>query len=305
MIHDMNTKNESFLKVHKTLLTKGVHNNKFMLTLLDEKLQGVDPYDKKLTDKMKARIIIECASNFWYFVREVVRWNDGDKLIPTILDVGNSAMYWAALNGISNWRTNVRCSCSDLSVETLLMWNLITVTGGSNKIISRSSLEAMDQLSRVGDLYKSLPEYMIGPGLKIMKESIRDINTELRSVHTPKDSGDASVSLVGDSSKIIFFHEAELISGIESLIERRMPIISSTGNDGKRRLNIFNSPYGVSGEASTIFAENYIEGMVKWKDSFYDYKPHVLLQALYEFGNGVVYIKHNYLLRVGYRRKND
>ena len=73
-----------------------------------------------------------------------------------------------------------------------------------------------------------------------------------------------------------------------------MPSISSTGNDGKRWLNIFNSSYGVSGEASTIFAENYIEGMVKWKDIFYDYKPHVLLQALYEFGNGMIYIKHNY-----------
>ena len=71
MIH-YQTKNISFLKVHHLLKKKGVKNNTFFLELYDETLAEVDPFDPNLTQDQKDRIIVECARNIWYFIRECV-----------------------------------------------------------------------------------------------------------------------------------------------------------------------------------------------------------------------------------------
>lgn len=76
MIYDVKTKNISFLRVSKMLRDKGVKNNKFLLSLYDESLVGVDPYSPNLTSDQKLAIYRECCRNKWYFLREVV-------LIPT------------------------------------------------------------------------------------------------------------------------------------------------------------------------------------------------------------------------------
>lgn len=72
-MYDYKTQNESFVELAYTLKEEGVKNNSFFLLLLDEGLQGVDPYDPNLSDEMKIRIFNECVNNFWYFIREVVR----------------------------------------------------------------------------------------------------------------------------------------------------------------------------------------------------------------------------------------
>ena len=54
----------------------GIKNNKYMLTLLDKDLAYIDPHDPNLNTFMKSKVLRECKSNFWYFVREVVRIPD-------------------------------------------------------------------------------------------------------------------------------------------------------------------------------------------------------------------------------------
>ena len=77
MIYDITTKNISFLKMSKALREKGIENNKFMLTLYDEGLQGIDPHDENLPLDIKLRIYTEICNNVWYFVREVARVSNG------------------------------------------------------------------------------------------------------------------------------------------------------------------------------------------------------------------------------------
>jgi len=67
------TKNKSFLDMHHYLKAIGIKNNEFMLTLIDPDLDGVDPYDPNLNMLYKQKILKECLSNYWYFIREVVR----------------------------------------------------------------------------------------------------------------------------------------------------------------------------------------------------------------------------------------
>ena len=73
MIYDVQTSNKSFLKMSVILRRRGVKNNKFMLTLYDKDLQGVDPHSRKLTDRQKIKIFNEVTNNIWYYLREVVR----------------------------------------------------------------------------------------------------------------------------------------------------------------------------------------------------------------------------------------
>jgi len=67
------TTNQSFLDMHHYLKAIGVQNNDFFLTLIDAGLAGVDPRDPNLSPHMKARVMMECRNNYWYFLREVVR----------------------------------------------------------------------------------------------------------------------------------------------------------------------------------------------------------------------------------------
>ena len=82
----MTTTNQSFLNMHYYLKEIGVQNNKFMMVLLDPDLAGIDPFDPRLNDIYKAKILRECLHNYWYFIREVVR-------IPSSGSTGKGTRY--------------------------------------------------------------------------------------------------------------------------------------------------------------------------------------------------------------------
>ena len=59
--------------MHLFLKDIGIQHNSFFLVLLDPDLAGVNPRDPSLNRLMKQKILRECITNFWYFIREVVR----------------------------------------------------------------------------------------------------------------------------------------------------------------------------------------------------------------------------------------
>lgn len=61
----MSTKNKSFLDMHHYLKSIGVKNNKFMLTLIDPDLEGINPFDPTLNGFYKQKILRECLTNYW------------------------------------------------------------------------------------------------------------------------------------------------------------------------------------------------------------------------------------------------
>ena len=71
--YQMETSNKSFLEMHYFLKAKGIRNNKFFLILYDRDLAGVNPRDPNLNEMMKAKILRECMTNIFYFLREIVR----------------------------------------------------------------------------------------------------------------------------------------------------------------------------------------------------------------------------------------
>ena len=67
------TSNKSFLDMHYFLKERGIKNNDFFLVLRDSGLAGIDPRDPNLPPNIKIRILQECRSNYWYFIRELAR----------------------------------------------------------------------------------------------------------------------------------------------------------------------------------------------------------------------------------------
>lgn len=72
---DIDTVNDSFVKMAVVLHNYGVSNYYFFLKLYNKNLVGVDPYSDEVANnyKLQAQILKECATNRWYFYREVFR----------------------------------------------------------------------------------------------------------------------------------------------------------------------------------------------------------------------------------------
>ena len=98
--YQMSTNNRSFLNMHYYLKSIGIKNNRFMLALLDPDLDGIDPYDRTLSPIYKLKILRECMSIYWYFLREIVRIPDQGSTSGGAryrLDRGNMALNFCSM----------------------------------------------------------------------------------------------------------------------------------------------------------------------------------------------------------------
>lgn len=75
MYLDNFTKNKSF-----ALYAKIHPESEYILTLKTPSLSRVNPYSENLTDAEKRDILAECAHNIWYYLREIYRDKDGNRL---------------------------------------------------------------------------------------------------------------------------------------------------------------------------------------------------------------------------------
>jgi hypothetical protein len=104
-----NTKNESFVQMHFLLKAKGIENNDFFLRVYNKHLRKIDPYDADLTEEEQEAIFLECATNKYYFIREVFRLpENGTSLeigggIPFQLHRSNLAQLWASDLNLSTY----------------------------------------------------------------------------------------------------------------------------------------------------------------------------------------------------------
>jgi hypothetical protein len=305
MNYDYNTKNQSFLDLHNYLKERGIKNNNFMLQLNNSDLRYIDPFNPNITREEMAMVILESINNFWYFIREIVRWEKVPGSFEyTKLDRGNAAMYWCTLHDISSWRTNIRQTCSDLSVNSILLWKTFAKTLFTSRIISIEHPNAKRNIKMIAELSKSLPAYMAGMVVPKTKSNIDNINnienilihSRVEALPTPQTKDHAYGVFRGHNNQIQFFHMAEFIKNLKILVENRAPVLQSLD---KKCINIFNSSYGYNGKESTIFSQEYIEEMIKWQDRFYDYSIDELSSTINKYSNGVVYIKHSYV-QLGY-----
>lgn len=163
MTYDWDTTNKTFIEIVGILEKLGVENRFFPLTLLNKDLKGVDPFDPNLDQNTKLLIAKEAHSNFWYFIREVVRISPigSAATIRFRANRYNISLYWLFFNHVTVFGTIIRQSGKTYSTATLIAW-LITI-GGYNircNLLTKSRKLRDDTVLLVKSVMDELPPYL-------------------------------------------------------------------------------------------------------------------------------------------------
>jgi hypothetical protein len=166
--YDIGTGNKSFLQLAKDLKTLGIKNYYFMLEIYDWSLVDINPYaaDKNgnttLSKDQISRIMIECARNPWYFLREISRIPDqGGTSVPYEANRGNIAQAWCIWKGLDSWLCLRRQKGKTQSALAFETWMYLFGTTNSQFIfINKDGDNAKENLKRMQDQIDLLPVYM-------------------------------------------------------------------------------------------------------------------------------------------------
>lgn len=163
--YQMNTKNESFLELHRYLSDIGIKNNKFFLALLDPDLMNVDPHDPRLNSMMKQKILKECINNYFYFLREVIRipvqGGTAGSGIRYKLNRGNLALNFCLIMNWNCFAEFPRQTGKTISVICRLLWVFLFGTSNSELMfINKKFDDSKLNLARLKEIRDALPSYL-------------------------------------------------------------------------------------------------------------------------------------------------
>lgn len=160
-VADLNTDNESFLKlcrIHKELKVK----HWYMVTALhDKNLSGVDSHASNLDLETKGRIGKEMLRNFWFHCRQnAMVPQDGADPVRFRLNRGTFSLFWAFFNNVDIALLMIRQQGKSVALLTLIVYLLRVMKNSRTILLTRGSdlrTEHIDLLKKYRD---SLPQYL-------------------------------------------------------------------------------------------------------------------------------------------------
>ncbi|MBB5409316.1 hypothetical protein HDG34_003257 [Paraburkholderia sp. HC6.4b] len=162
-IIDTDTSNQSFLRLATIYRRMSVHNNAFLLALINPDLQGVDPFSADLTLEQMAAIALECKSNPFYFFREVCRIpvSGTNEAVPFQANRGNIALIWCFFNHLMIFLMMIRQTGKSVAVDSLmvLLLNFICVNTELN-LLTKDEVLRRTNVDRVKKIIDELPPYL-------------------------------------------------------------------------------------------------------------------------------------------------
>lgn len=207
-MYDTETKNLSFIKIYKKLKNLGIKNNKFFLWLNDDTLQGVNPYSKHLTEEQKLRIYNEVCTNYWYYLREVVRIPEAGGITKFKLNRGNLAQSFLMEQNINLIEILPRQQGKTIGADSRYSWVYNFGTINTNMIFGNKQLaDSQNNIKRFNDIVDLLPSYLkvhLNPALdtnNLNEISCTETNNDIKALSTPRDIN--SAEKLGHPYKII------------------------------------------------------------------------------------------------------
>lgn len=287
LYYDFETTNFSFLSVHRELEKQGIRNNKFMLVLHDTSLLNIDPYNPKLTNEEKAKVMAECSINIWYFFREIVRLpvqgsrymvEDDDPTSKTFypesgynrftLDLSSCAQIYLAEKRKNSWVTKSRQLYKTTTCHLLCIYVGIFPPLGARYRKERINIYTFDKKDRINHekfLLSALPDYM------------RLINVATYSVPVPKVGSTHRKYIISDTTykvpTFVYFCEAEYIEDIDQLYKDVLDL--QRGDPRTLELYKTNYPFmSIIAEGAICDETKAIElinNSMRWENVFYDF----------------------------------
>lgn len=288
-IIDITTKNKSFLRIAALYKSMGIKNHAFMLQLHDKDLQGVDPFDPNLSTEMMVRIALECKSNFFYFIREVVRVPGGsvDYPIQFRANRGNMALYWLFFNHITAMLIQIRQTGKSLSNDMLATYLLnIRCTNTSINLLTKDDTLRSANLERLKNIELELPFYLKQRGKgdigNTEELSIKSLNNSYRG-HLPNKSPKMALNVCrGITSGLFILDEAAFFYNIGI----SLPAALAAGTAARDLAKMKNEPYGTiitttagkKDDRDGAYIYNMLCNSAIWTEKFFDCKDLVDLE---------------------------
>lgn len=246
-IVDINTRNQSFVRLAALYRSMGVENHAFPLALHNPKLQGVDPFSENLTLEQIGMITYECKNNVWYFMREVARAPaaSGNETTPVEANRANICLFWCFLNHIFIILIQPRQTGKSFNTDLLMRWliNIVCLNTEINLITKDDNLRRAN-VARLKAIAESLPYYLqqkrfddTNNGEEITVKTLGNIY----KTHVPQSSPKAAYKLGrGLTSGIMHFDEPPYQPNIEIALTSALGAIGAAVDKAKAN----NAPYG-------------------------------------------------------------
>lgn len=254
--YHMNTNNKSFLEMHYFLELKGITNSKFFLITLDPDLLGVDPHDPSLNAFMKTKILKECISNPFYFLREVVRIVDtgSPNGVPFKLHRGNLALIFCLALNLNIFLELPRQNGKTVSSLAWYLW--LFNFGTANSIMTfmnKKHDDSKENLQTLKNMRELLPPYLrmdqqFTKDGKIIKAS-NTVETlqhtlngnKIRTVASARNKVAAASLLRGRTTPLMYIDEFAFIQYNEIIYSNMVPAFNTAANNAKKN----GAPFGI------------------------------------------------------------
>lgn len=313
--YQMSTSNKSFINMHYYLKSIGIKNNKFMLSLFDPDLAGVDPYDPSLSLTMKMKITREIQRNYWYFLREVVRVtaNGNPRGIRYELNRGNLAFNFCSMYNMNIFFEMPRQVGKTMAaiVRYLYVYNFASANSNIT-FMNKQNQDAKRNLESFKAVRDLLPSWLqlsqefsvVNGKKKKLPSTVQTIqhpvnHNIIRTVPGARNETAAANLLRGQTITMWWADEWAFTAFNSTIYVNSMPALNKAFINAKRA----NVPYGITitttpGRLSTFegqFAYDMIQNATPFNERWYDLSYDQIMEIINNNMNSIfVYIKYSY-----------
>ena len=313
--YQMSTANKSFINMHYYLKSIGIKNNKFMLSLFDPDLAGVDPYDPSLSLEMKMKIYREVQRNYWYFLREVVRVtaNGNPRGVRYELNRGNLAFNFCSMYNMNLFFEMPRQVGKTMAaiVRYLYVYNFASANSNIT-FMNKQNQDAKRNLESFKAVRDLLPSWLqlsqefsvINGKKKKLPSTVQTIqhpvnHNIIRTVPGARNETAAANLLRGQTITMWWADEWAFTAFNSTIYVNSMPALNKAFINAKRA----NVPYGITitttpGRLSTFegqFAYDMIQNATPFNERWYDLSYEQIMDIVNNNMNSIfVYIKYSY-----------
>lgn len=159
--YNLNTANQSFLKLAYTHQMLGVKHWYNSLVLHDLKLIGINPRDEGLDFETKARVTYEMLTNPWFFYREVGRVpQDGGDHTEFGIHRGSFTLIWVFFNNIDVALLLIRQQGKTVVLAESIMYLKRILRNSRTILLTRGSDLRAETISKMKVMRDALPKYL-------------------------------------------------------------------------------------------------------------------------------------------------
>jgi hypothetical protein len=285
------TRNKSFLRLAAVYREMGIKNHAFLLALVNQELQDVDPYGENLTLEQEAMIAMECKINPWYFFRECVRIpvQGSNEAVQLEANRGNIALWWCFFNHVMIILIQIRQTGKSVSADVLKIYLLmIKCLHTLINLVTKDDELRRENIKRMKDIMGELPPYL-DLRTKADAQNGEEITVQVLENHMRTHVGQQVEKRAynqgrGMTSPLYFGDEGpfqpNVHKALPAALAARTAAVDAARKAGTPYGTVLTTTAGNKDDAEGTFMFGIVEESALWTEKFFDCKDEAELESL-------------------------